>query len=91
MLPFCFMKDWESLAILSKIKTVVFALVTLLIILKAAFDEKIQSKAISFDAFLGTQKTWFSLDVVHSFGTFAFGVLFADTYECIYILSHRRC
>ena len=75
MLPLCFVKDWESLAILSKIKTFVFAAVTLLIVCRAAFDEKVQTKAKPVEEFFDNQATWFSIGALESFGKMAFAVM----------------
>eukprot|EP01083_Nonionella_stella_P140327 430146_1 len=78
-LPLCFMKDWESLSILSKIKAFVYAMIVLVVLVKPPFDDRIQKKAKDLSTFLyQTRTTWFSWNVFESLGTFAFASIYHD-------------
>ena len=82
ILPLCFVKDWESLSILSKIKAVVYASLVLFVLIVPPFDQWTQENVVrDMDDFIHDQKTWFSLNIYKSLGTFTFGTVYHD---CIF-------
>ena len=91
ILPLCFVKDWESLSILSKIKAVVYASLVLFVLIVPPFDQWTQENVVrDMDDFIHDQKTWFSLNIYKSLGTFtfaAFVVAFPPSIVCAIALS----
>ena len=80
ILPLCFVKDWESLSILSKIKTFVYAMVVLFILFRPSTDiySTDAQRTRAFGEFISDRSTWFSLNIFQSIGTFAFGTIYHD-------------
>ena len=82
ILPLCFVKDWESLSILSKIKTFVYGMIVLFVVIAPPFDKWTQDNVVrDMNEFISDRKTWFSLNIFRSLGTFAFGTVYHD---CIF-------
>ena len=80
ILPLCFVKDWESLSILSKIKTFVYAMVVLFVVTAPPWTRG-EAHPRDLNEFLYDRKTWVSSNFFRTLGTFAFATVYHD---CIF-------
>lgn len=80
-LPLCFVKDWESLAIISKIKTFVYIVVVLFVIIRGCTDNYYGKhyKQYTLSNYVSQKNTWVNIrGTFKSIGVFAFGSIFHD-------------